>query len=468
MDNQPVRERRDPVAGTLGWHIRRTLELALPIMVARAAYLTLATVDTVMTGWSGAEELAYLALGTAPLIAIMLVGVGAVQAVSVLTAQALGAGTPERVGAVLRSGLVYGCLLGLLIMGLSALTGAFFAATGQLPELIDGAVKVVWQYAWAMPGLLMFVACGHFLEATERPYVAMTIMIVINIANVPANGIFVLGWGDLVTPLGAEGAVFTSSWLRMGGLVAILIYIANSARRAGDPHKLLIPGKIITALREAVSPIGLKLCRIGIPMGLAQGVESAAFASLMLIAGRIGAAALAAHQVTQTMMSLAFMLAIGMMSATAIRVGNAVGRGDSVGVRRAGWTGIGLGGAVALIPMMFFIVFPGEIAAMITDDPQVISFAVAMLMIAALALSIDAMMGVSIGAVRGLGDVWPAFFIQIVAFWIISVPLAAYLCLSLEMGPVGLIWAILVGVMISFAALALRFWIISHRPMRAL
>ncbi len=453
---------------SFAWHIRRTFELALPIIVTRSAYLILATVDTIMTGWSGARELAYLALGTAPQIALMLVGIGAVQSVSVMTAQAVGANDPLRAGSVYRAGMVLALILGCLIMSIALAARPFFLATGQSPDLIDGAVAVTWQYAWAMPGLLMFIVCGYFLEATDRPKVGMVIMIVINLLNIPLNGLFVLGWGGLIEPMGAVGAVFTSTCLRWAGMVAAVVYIFHSAGKTGDPFGLLISGKIKTAIGEALSPIGANLRRIGIPMGLAQGIESGAFSALMLIAGRIGASALAAHQVTQSLISLVFMVAIGTMAATAIRVGNAAGRGDPLGVRRAGWTGIGIGGTLAILPTLAFFLVPEWLVYIFTDDPAVLAFATTMVFIAGLMLCVDAMMAVSIGAVRGLGDVWPALFIQVGAFWLVAVPVAAYLCLVANIGPTGLIWALLIGVILSFCGLASRFWVISHRRITAL
>ena len=71
--------------------------------------------------------------------------------------------------------------------------------------------------------------------------------------------------------------------------------------------------------------------RLGLPMGLGQGVESAAFSSMTFFAGMIGTATLAAHQTTMTVMAMVYMNAVGLGGAASIRVGNAVGRRFPVG-----------------------------------------------------------------------------------------------------------------------------------------
>lgn len=59
--------RRDP-ARTIGEHLRRTLALAVPVMLGRIGILMMVAVDTAMTGHSGPVELAYYALAMAPQI----------------------------------------------------------------------------------------------------------------------------------------------------------------------------------------------------------------------------------------------------------------------------------------------------------------------------------------------------------------------------------------------------------------
>ena len=75
----------------------------------------------------------------------------------------------------------------------------------------------------------------------------------------------------------------------------------------------------------------------------------------------------------------------------------------------------------------------------------------------------DAMMGVAMGELRGLGDVWAPLWLQSAAFWFVSVPLAWYVGLHLKVGAVGLFIGIGAGVVASLALLLPRFAIVPAR-----
>ena len=446
-------------------HVARTVALSLPIVVARAAMLVMFMVDTFFTGWAGARELAYLGLGVAPQLTLMLIGIGMLTATIVLVAQSFGAGDLARCGRILRASIVHAMLLGLVIFALSFLAEPFFLATGQEPEIARGAARVTFAFALGIPGLLLYITVNQFLEATGRPRVGMTVMIVINLLNIPLNGLFALGWGGLFPPAGALGAVGASSALRWCALAAVSLYTLASAFRRDDPFAILLPWPAWRAeIASLGGDLGRRLRRLGLPMGLAQGVESAAFATIVLIAGWLGTAALAAHQLTMVLITFTFMTAIGVSGATAIRVGRAIGRRDREDIARAGWIGIAVGASFAMPYAVLFALFSRQIAEIFVADPAVIAIARRTIATASLILVFDAMMAVAMGALRGLGDVWMALALQACAFWITMVPAALLFAIRLDLGPVGLLYGILAGILASLALLLPRFHIVSQRP----
>ena len=284
-----------PANAPLWLQIRRTFAFALPIVVARSAILIMFTVDTMMTGWSGARELAYLGLGMAPQLTLMLIAIGLLTSTVVLTSQAFGAREYERCGEIWRAGLAHGLLLGVGIFALSFLAEPFFLLTGQDPGIAAGAARVTQVFALSVPGMLLYVTTNLFLEATGRQRVGMTVMLVANLLNIPLNGVFALGWGGFTEPLGAVGAMGTSAALRWLSFLAVLGYALWAARRDdrfGVRASLAVWARALATLG---GPIGKAMRRLGLPIGLAQGVESAAFATVVLIAGHLGEKALVAH-----------------------------------------------------------------------------------------------------------------------------------------------------------------------------
>src|SRR3954452_9636850 len=107
------------------------VRLAFPVMVSRAGLLIMTTVDTVMTGWAGGEELAYLAIGLAPFVFLMLVGPGLLTGTVGLVAQARGAGEAAACSRIWHLALLNAVGVGLLTAGLLGFAEPFLLAVGH-------------------------------------------------------------------------------------------------------------------------------------------------------------------------------------------------------------------------------------------------------------------------------------------------------------------------------------------------
>ncbi|WP_349359059.1 MATE family efflux transporter [Stappia sp.] len=446
-----------PPVAPVSWHVRRTVTLALPIIVARAALVVMFTVDTIMAGHLGAQPLAQFGLGVAPQLTLMLIAVGALQATAVLVSQAVGAGDMPRIGTIFRASVVHALLLAVAILLLSLGAGAFFRAIGHAPDLVEGAARVSFAFGLGMPGTLLFIVCNLFMEATGRPKTGMAIMLLANLVNVPLNLALGSGWGDVIPALGAEGIMLASSIARTGAGLTLAAILLIQALRIDTFHILSFGKRAVADGRLLTGPVAARLRRLGLPMGLAQGIESAAFAAVVMMAGLIGTAQLAAYQTTMTLVTLTFMMAIGTAGATAIRVGRAVGEGRAAEAARAGWVGIGLGTLWPVPVAIAFVVAPEQVASLVIADPRTVAAAREALFVAAFLLSVDAGMGVALGALRGLGDVWWPTAWQIAAFWLVGIPVAWAGGLMFDLGAGGLIGGLLAGIVVSLAGLLLRF-----------
>jgi MATE family multidrug resistance protein len=165
-----------------------------------------------------------------------------------------------------------------------------------------------------------------------------------------------------------------------------------------------------------------RLVRLSWPIAVSFGLEHGAFFAAATFAGWLGAVPLAAYQIVLNTMGLIYMLAIGLATATAVRVGNAVGRNDRPGLARAGWVGLGIGIVVMLALMPVLYRSRRLIVAVYTDDPAVAAIAVPGLILASWLLVADASQGVLTGALRGAADIWACTWMQFVSFWLICLP----------------------------------------------
>lgn len=441
---------------TLGHHIRRTVALAVPVMFARAGLIVMMAVDTMMVGHAGGQELAFFSISLAPQMTLLVTGIGLLVGTVVLAAQADGAGRPERAGRIWRLALLIAFVLG-LVYALVLLAGEWILlALGQTPEIAAGGGRVLVMFAPGMPAIMMYVATTSFLEGVGRPNAGMVIALAANVLNAALN--WVLIWGELGAPaMGAEGAVLATSITRWAMTAVIIAYALRMAERHHFGVRAPLAGHF--------HYVG-KLLKVGAPLAVGTALETTAFSAMTIFTGWLGETPLAAYQVTLNVVTLCFMLTLGLSTATAVRVANAVGRGDRPGMARAGWVGTGM---VCLLMLILAVVvgwLRGPIATAYTTDPAVQIMAMGALAIAAPMLVVDGLQGVLMGAVRGAADVIVPTTLHAFSFWGVTVPLGYLLAIVLDLGMAGIMASLVVGLICASLLLGARFHVISRRHIR--
>jgi MATE family multidrug resistance protein len=425
-------------------------------MLGRMGLLIMVAVDTAMTGHHGPVELAYYGLAMAPQIPMLLVGIGLLLGTVVLTAQADGAGDTHTCGRIWRIASIHAIVLGLVFVALCQVGEGFLTLSGQDPDLARGGGRVLVMMGWGLPGMLLFSASTFFLEGISRPLPGMFVMLAANLLNAALNWVFI--YGHLGAPaLGAEGAALATTIVRWFMFATIATYILTRL----DGEKF---GLTPERLRDA--HLGKRLRRIGYPMGLAHGFESAAFSAMTLFAGLLGPLEVSGYLVAMNLVATVFMGAIGFATAASVRVGNAVGRKDARGTRAAGWVAVG----ATLVIMMFlgaiFLAFPHGLAAIYVSDARLSAVVVPTIVIAAFALLPDGVQAVLMGALRGTADVWPATALYLVSFWLVMVPCGYYLGIVRSGGAPALMQAIIIGTALASVLLGWRFHVVSRRAVK--
>jgi MATE family multidrug resistance protein len=302
---------------------------------------------------------------------------------------------------------------------------------------------------WSLPPLLFYVAFRRYLQAMNVVRPVMFALVAANVVNAIANWILI--YGRFGAPaMGVRGSayatlvarIFMAGWL----LIVILRHEAHVTPRLRD------------------TPLGIDLARLrrlfalGFPAAGQAVLEVGVFAAATALAGRVSANALAAHQIALNLAALTFMVPLGVSSAAAVRVGQAVGRRDPRGAASAGWTAIALGVGFMSAAATGFLLMPRALIHAFTRDPAVLELGVSLLFVAAVFQLFDGLQGVTTGALRGLGNTHTAMLWNLAGHWLVGLPLGYYLCFRLGLGVIGLWWGLSVGLMICGVALLL-VWI---------
>jgi MATE family multidrug resistance protein len=324
--------------------------------------------------------------------------------------------------------------------------------------------------AWRIPGLapiFLFYAARSYLQAIGRERWLLYVTLAANVVNFLGDLLFVFGGEHLplwtgplrgIPAMGAAGSALVTSatsLLEFAVLAAVVSRVPLPEGTARGLHTLL-PEDVRHVVRVG-TPIGLHLC-----------AEVGLFALAGFLAGRFGAASLAAHQVALAYGSLTFTFAAGLGNAGSVRVGYAVGARDTPLARRAGLLAFGVGAAFMGCMALVFRLVPAGLVAVMTTSGEVASLAIPLMGITALFQVSDGIQGVGAGVLRGAGDTHFTFLANVIGHWCIGLPVALLLGFVAHQGVFGIWWGLAAGLTAVAVALLWRFWRLSSRDIAPL
>ena len=420
--------------------LRATVRLAVPVVFVQLGFMTMGVVDTLMVGRLSATALAAVALGNLYFFNVAIFSQGTLMALDPLVAQAIGANEKDAVSRAIQRGLLIAIMLSVLTALLLAPAAPMLRLLRQPAEIIpDAAAYARISIAGAIP-YLAFVVLRQSLQAMHRVAPIVWTMIVANVTNAGLNWVFV--YGHLGSPaLGVAGSAIAtaiSRWL----MTALLLMLAWRELRPA-----LIPMRSDSWQWQPIA----RMLGIGLPIGAQQGLEVSAFGAIGLLMGVIGTVAMAAHQIAITLASLTFMVPLGVATAGAVRVGHAIGAGDEARARAAVRAAYICGVGFMTLTAAAFLSMPHLLSRMFTRDIEVATLASLLLPIAGVFQVFDGAQAVGAGVLRGAGDTTAPLYVMLASYWIVGVPVSAYLGFRTNLGAAGLWW----GFVVSLAAVAI-------------
>ncbi len=435
---------------TIRAELRPTLRLALPLVLAELGWMTMSVVDTMMVGRlpNSAAAIAAVSLGGILVNVLSFFGGGLLIGLDTMVSQAFGAGEREDCHRSLLHGIYLSFALTPIIMAPIWYFGPLLRAAHIAPEVIALAVPYSKALAWGTLPLLLFFGVRRCMQAMNIVRPIAFALVTANLIN--AGGNLILIYGMLGAPaMGTVGSGWSTTWSRIY-LAAVLVgYLLWYDRR----HRTeLLSTPINLDLRRVQ-----RLILLGLPAAMQITLEIGVFATVTALIGRLGAVALASHQIALNTIAVTYMVPLGISSAAAVRVGQAIGRKDPQGAADAGGTAIFLGGAFMACMSIALLVVPRWIARAYTPDETIIHSTIALLAAGAAFQLFDGVQTVATGALRGVGDTRTPMLCHFTAYWIIGLPLGAWLCFRLNWGAFGL-WAGLSIALILIGIVLLLVW----------
>ncbi len=453
----------ETASGHLMAELIETMRLATPMAAQQLGQIAMMTTDLAFIGRLGGEALAAAALAGTVYFIAFTVGMGLMSAVAPLAAQAYGAGSAGQVRRALRAGLWAGLLIALPIMAFPLRGEQILLGLGQAQGPAHLAQDYLFGLAWGVAPALWFIAIRGFMGAVNRPEPVLWI----TLAAIPANALLVwlLMYGEFGLPkLGIFGTGLASSIVNFGTLAAGLWF---ATRRPP-----FVDYRVLTRFWRIDWSLMRQLVTIGAPISVAFLLEYGMFSAAALLMGWLSTDALAAHQIALQVVAILFMVPFGISMAATVRVGHAVGCGDSAGVRRAGLIAMLIGIAFAVVCTVVVTLLRFGIARLFMGESfsnadATIALAAELLLIGGTYFITDALQTIAAGALRGLNDTSVPLLFAAIGYWLVGFCTAYVLAFHTRLGPPGVWIGLSVGTLVYATLLVIRFRLLASRPLPA-
>ena len=249
--------------------------------------------------------------------------------------------------------------------------------------------------------------------------------------NIIFNIIFAFGYGP-IPEMGAKGLAIASLIIRYFMGIILFIYCYKKINIKYHKEK--------TYYKE--------MLRVGLPASLAIMVEFVAFNGITVIMGRVSGIYAAAQNIICTITSVTFMVPLAIGNAAGVKVGFANGAKLFNDLKKYAFTAIGISIGFMACSSVVVAVAPGIITKLFTSDPELIKVCVPIIYTLCFFQVFDGMQASLAGIFRGLKHTEVILYGNLIAFWLIALPLGCLLALYYKFNLIGFWYALIVSIII--------------------
>ena len=443
-------------------YTKRTLQLAIPVMLTQLGQVSVNLVDTIIVGnLLGSDALASVSLGNAIFFSVFVFALGMSFAIPPLISEAHAQKNHEEINNVFRHGFVINLAVGILLMLLLFLGMPLLYHMNQPAKIIPDTISFLKIMSYSIIPFMIFQALRETSEGLSYTIGVTKATIAANVLNIALNYVFIKGLFGF-PEMGVRGSATATLVSRI--FMMIFLYIVLKREKSTQRYIKDFSLKIELFSKSLFR----KMIKIGIPTALQMFFEVTAFAGAAFICGLISAHDIASHQIALSMASFTFNLCVGFSVASTVMIGNRLGEQNFVELRKQGINNLKIVFLFMLCCGLIFIlgrtIFPTFFTK--KEDVEVIQLASKLLIIAALFQLSDGVQVVALGCLRGIQDVKIPSILTFIAYWVITIPLGYFLCYTMKMGAFGMWIALGLGLSISAILLVIRFLELSARKIK--
>lgn len=428
--------------------MKRTLAVAIPLIVAQLLQMANGLVDALVAGRLGTVELAAGGIGAGIWFFASILCIGLMAGLSPTLSRLIGQGRRKAIGGVYRQGLWMGLAVGLLALLFLLLLAATLHLWAIQAELVPFIRQYVYAACWSLPAFAVVMASRNVCEATGLTRPVMVVQLLGLLINTLANLGFGLGWFGLPR-LGLTGIGIATSIVMVCMAVALLVVLRQARFNRFD-----LFGQFDWPQWGVIR----SLLVLSFPIYLALLFESGLFVATAIQMGTLGTLESAAHNIAISFSGACYMLPLGLSFALTARTGQVYGRESLAAIKLRIASGLILTFFMAVSTAVLLILFRYKLPSLYTSGNEVRNIAAQLLVLAALFQISDGAQVALLGFLRGLQDTRIPMFINAFAYWGVAFPIGYVSAHHLGYGAKGLWIGLITGLTLSALLLAWRLY----------
>ena len=412
----------------LNQRIRLFISIFLPILIYQLANFSASFVDTTMTGQYDTLHLAGVSMATSLWIPFFDLLIGIVSALVPIIGHHLGQGKKEKIASDFYQFIYLSLGLSLILFALVFVGAPLVLAHLGLEPLVEGVAKnYLWYLALGIIPLLLFSTIRSLFDALGLTKLSMYLMLLL----LPLNGTFnyALIYGAFGFPeMGGAGAGLGTSlayWVLL--LISLLVAVKHPKVRTYELWKI----------RPLDKKGFIEGIRLGLPIGGTFFAEVVIFSVVGLVMAKFSSLIIASHQAAMNFSNLMYAFPMSISTSMSIIVSYEIGANRPDDVKKFCKLGRLTALGIAGFTFLFLYIFRDRVAALYGSDTEFIRMTSVFLTYSLFFQLADTFAAPLQGILRGYKDTQVPFYLGLIAYWGVSLPLGLFLDYYTSLGPYG-------------------------------
>lgn len=429
-------------------------KIFLPILIYQFANFSASFVDTTMTGHYNTLHLAGVTMATSLWNPFFTFLTGIVSALVPIVGHHLGGGKKDKVASdfyqFIYLALGLSILLFALVFGVAPLVLDHLGLEQQVTRV---AIHYLWFLALGIIPLLLFSVVRSLFDALGLTRLSMYLILLLLPLNAGFN--YALIYGKIGLPeMGGAGAGFGTS-LAYWVLLLIALVVAGRHPKVQEYH--------LWQIRPLEMPVLFEGAKLGLPIGGAIFAEVAVFSAVGLLMSKFSSLIIASHQSANNFSALMYAFPLSISIAMSIIVSYEVGAGRLVDVKIYSRLGRLAALCLSVMTLGFLYLFREQVAGMYGHDAQFIKLTVSFLTYSLFFQLADTFAAPLQGILRGYKDTTVPFYLGLVSYWGVSLPVGIALDNLTSLGFYSYWIGLIASLVVSGICYQLRYLYISKQ-----